>query len=148
MRSVEGGNQIWVAFNYMPGGHIVVQHFEDLEGQKKMGESEIEVKVTAKEQVESFKKQENVALNVKGVLKKNDVLIYPGASLRSNPKAAEVVIDWAKEQGLKPVMASADQKGDQTKTYEYDKRISALEGDVKDIKDGMSKILEAVAPKK
>lgn len=148
MKAVQDGNQIWLAFNYMPGGQIVAQHFEDLEGQKKIGDSEHEVKVSAKEQVESFKKQDNVTLFVKGVLKKNEVLIYSGPSLLRNPRAAEVVINWAKEQGMQPIRATADQKGTDPKTYEYDKRIGALEGDVKEIKDGMVKILEAVGGKK
>lgn len=144
MKSVEGGNQIWLAFNYLPGGHIVAQHFEDLEGHKKQGESEYEVKVSAKEQVEAFKKQDNVALFVKGVIKKNEVLIFTGGNLSRNPKAAEVVINWAMEQGMQPIRATADQKGDQLKTYEYDKRIVKLEGDVADIKNSMAEILAAV----
>lgn len=147
MQSVEGGNQIWIAFNYLPGGHIVAQHFEDLEGQKKVGEGEIDVAISAKQQVESFKKQDNVALLIKGVLKKNDVLIYPGPSLKTNHKAAEVVINWAKEQGLEPIRPTADQKGDQAKTYEYDKRISALEAGQKETNDKLDKVLEALTKK-
>ena len=147
MKSVEGGKQIWVAFNYLPGGHIVAQHFEDLEGQKKVGDNEVDVEISAKSQVESFKLQPNVAVNIKGTIKKNEVLIFSGGDLSRNPKAAEVVINWAKQQGLEPIRASADQKGDDPKVYEYDKRISMLEGDVKDIKDGMAKILEAVGKK-
>lgn len=148
MKATEGGRQIWVAFNYLPGGQIVVQHFEDLEGQKKIGDNEVDVKVSAKEQVESFKKQDNVALNLKGNLKRNEVLIYAGGDISRNPKAAEVVINWAREQGVQPIKISADQKGDDPKTYEYDKRIGALETDIAGLKEGMAKILEAVGPKK
>lgn len=148
MKAVERGNQIWIAFNYMPGGHIVVQHFEDLEGQKKIGENAIDVKISAKEQVEAFKKQDNVTLFLKGVLKRNEVLIYSGGSLLNNPKAAEVVINWALEQGLQPIRPSPDQKGTDPKTYEYDKRISALEDGQKTTNEKLDKVLDALAAKK
>lgn len=145
MKAVLGGNQIWIAFNYMPGGHIVVQHFEDLEGQKKIGDGAVDVKVSAKEQVDAFKKQDNVTLFLKGVLKRNEVLIYNGGNLSNNPKAAEVVINWALEQGLQAIRPSADQKGTDPKTYEYDKRISALENGQKETNDKLDKVLDALA---
>lgn len=149
MKAVKNGNQIWVAFNKTPGGQICVQHFEDLEGDKKQGENEVHVEVSAEEQVKSFKLQDDVCVNVNGVIKLHEVLTHPhDPSLQRNKNAADVVIEWAKKQGLKPIQATADQKGTDPKTYEYDKRISSLEGDVKEIKGSLDKILEAVGAAK
>ena len=62
-------------------------------------------------------------------------------------RAANIILAWAYKKGIAPIMASKDQKGTDPKTYEYNKRIEALEGDVKEIKDGMDKILAAISKK-
>ena len=134
--------QIWVSYNGMPGGNICVRHFEDVVRQRKQGDQNVDVKFKAEELLEGFKKEPGVKVNIKGKITNNEVLIYKGDSLEGDPQAADKVIAWAIAQGMEPIRASQDQKGDQPKTYEFDKRITSLEGDVSDIKGDINKILD------
>lgn len=139
---------LWAAFCALPGGQICVQHFTDTVRKHKTGDNTTEdILFTAAKLVEGFKKQD-VCVNIKGKITKNEVLVYNGEDLSDNPRAANVVIEWAKAQGLEPIAGSADQKGQDPKTYEYDKRIVKLETDVAGIKDDISKILDAVTATK
>ena len=141
-------NQVWAAFNHLPGGQVGTVHFEDVVRTKKVGDSQQDILFTSREQLESFKKQDNVGLNVGGKVVKHEVLVYDGGDLSDNPDAAIVVTEWAmNKKGLQPIRASSDQRGDSPKTYEYDKRISALEGKVDSIDSKLDKILEAAQAK-
>lgn len=148
MKPMKGGKTIWVSFNKIPGGQVCTQHFYDLEGEKRQGEGEVHVEITAAEQVAAFKRQDDVCVNVNGKITKNEVLVWTGEDLSRNPNAALVVTEWAIKQGLAPIRAAADQKGDDPKTYEYDKRINALEGRIDAQDKKLDSILEAVGAKK
>lgn len=135
---------LWAAFCALPGGQIVVQHFTDTVREHKTGDNTTEkIIFTAEKLVEGFKKQD-VCVNIRGKITKNEVLVYSGEDITDNPRAANIVIEWAKGQGLEPIAASADQRGQDPKAYEYDKRIGRLETDVAGMKDDIAKILDAV----
>jgi hypothetical protein len=149
-------NQIWAVYSHLPGGQLVAIHFEDIKKNKKVGENIEEVFITAKEQLEGFRKAPHVALCMKDPatgekkLTKNEVFVYdgPGASdLWRNKRAGNVVIDYAKKKGIVPIAASKDQKGDDPKTYEYDKRIVAIETRIDEQDKKLDRILEAVGRK-
>lgn len=150
-------NQIWFVFNRLPGGQLTAQHVEDIEKNKKVGDDTVRVSITSADQVASIKKQKEVAIYIvdpatgRGSLTKNEVIVYDGPGkemLWKNPRAANVAIEWAIKKGARPIPVSKDSKGDDPKTYEYDKRIGALEGDVREVKDTLKQILEAVGSKK
>ena len=103
-------NRIWFVYNHVPGGNVVASHFEDFSRRKKTGDNqETDVVFTSKDQLEQFKKSEFVALNVVGAdgrskILKGEVLVYKGGQdLSRNPKAADVVLAWATEQGVRPI---------------------------------------------
>jgi len=135
-------NQIWIAFNQMPGGHIIVQHFEDTVRKQKVGDQIIDHEISSKEQVAAFKKSDFVALNINGRKVKNEVLIYQERDLSGNPKAADVVIEWAKGKGLQPIQSSPTQE--QSKPFEYDKRIATIEKRLDGQDEKLDKILRLV----
>ena len=142
-------NQIWALYNHMPGGNIVAIHFEDIVRKRRDGNRESEQLITAKDQIDSFKKSPQVALNIRGKIVKNEMLVYQGTGdLLGNPNAADVAIDWAIQQGMQPIV-SPSAKGDQPKTYEYDARMKKIEDRQDDMDGKLDKILEAVSePKK
>ena len=130
-------NQIWIAYNHLPGGHIVVMHFEDIARQMRQGEQTKTVKITAKEQVDNFKKSPQVALNVGGKIVRNEVLLYQGPALEGDPQAADKVIAYADSKGMKaivPLNAHVAESGP-------DSRVSRLETDVANLKTGQHEIL-------
>lgn len=150
-------NQIWCIYNHLPGGQLVAIHFEDIEKDRKEGETTKRVLITAKDQMIAFKKAPNVALYVIdpatgiGKLTKNELFMYDGPdaiNLWQNRRAANVVIDYAKKKGIAPIPGKSDQKGDDPKTYEYDKRITALEQGQRSLDQKLDKVLEAVGAKK
>lgn len=149
--------QLWVAYNHMPGGHIVVQHFETVTRTKKVGDQHTEITFTAETQVEGFKKSDFVACKLKGSdLKKNHLLIFP-ANMDLNPKdPAGTVIEWAKAQGMEPIVSNADQAkaAQQVQAQAPDPKVAVLELDVLNLTEKvngldskMDQILKALAPK-
>lgn len=147
-------NQLWCLYSHLPGGQMVAIHFEDITRNKKVGENIEEVFITAKEQMLGFKKAPYVALCIQDPvtgekkITKNELFVYdgPGASdLWRNKRAANVVIDYAKKKGIVPMPGSKDQKGDDPKTYEYNERITKLEGRIDDQDKKLDKILKAVS---
>lgn len=144
MGEVKHGKQLWCVYNHLPGGHIVAIHFEDLTRKMKDGESTKEVLFTADDQLKAFKRSPQVALKMKGKLTKNEAIVYVGTeNLRTKPNAADIVIAWAVQQGVEPILAPADQKGAEPKTYEYDKRITSLEDGQKSMNEKLDRLLAA-----
>ena len=137
-------NQIWVAYNHVPGGQIGTAHFEDIYRDKKEGDTVKQIFISSKDQLATFKNTESVALKMKGKdAIKNQVRVYTGGrNLTREPKAAEIVTAWAIEQGLEPIRAPKSQED--AKPYEHDKRITVIEGrlDGQDVK--LDKILETL----
>ena len=117
----------------------MAQHFEDHTVQKKRGDGEpIVLKILAEDDVKSFAKSKQVRLNINGVIENNRVLIYEGdpRDLRGNPKAASVVIEWAKKQGLKPIYSPEEEK----KMHQTD-RMDKLEQDNRDLREKLDQVL-------
>lgn len=133
--------QMWAAYNHMPGGQIVAIHFEDNIRTKKIGDQMQNLLFTAKEQIEAFEKSPNVAINIKGQITKNKVIVYNGSDLKYNPKAADVVIAWAKGQGLLPIETKNDRE---PKGFERDKRLDAVESSVADLKSTVNDLAGSV----
>lgn len=103
-----GIKRLWCSYNHMPGGQVVVQHFENLELERRTGDDTSEkVKFTAEERLKSFEKSDFVALYLKGQLHKNKVLVYDGPDLGDHPRAADMVIEWALKQGQQPIVSKA-----------------------------------------
>lgn len=130
--------QIWAAYNHLPGGQVVVIHFEDfLRGQMRDGKKE-EVLITAKEQVEGFRKTPQVAINIKGAITMRQVLIYDGPDVQGEPDAADRVIAWALEKGIRPIMK------EKVLDPIENTRLAAVEKDVAEMKGSLAEILAAV----
>lgn len=149
-------NQIWFVFNRLPGGNLTAMHVEDATVKRRIGEDITEVLHTAAEQLAGVKKGKEVAIYVidpatgEGKLTKNEVIVYEGpgkSDLWRNPRAGNVALDWAVKHGAAPIPRKADQKGDDPKTYEYDKRIIKLEGRMDEQDKKLDRILEAVSTK-
>ena len=141
-------NQIWVAYNHVPGGQIGTAHFEDIYRDKKEGDTVKQIFISSKDQLATFKNTESVALNMKGKgVIKNQVLVYTGGrNLTRDPKAADIVTAWAIEQGLEPIRAPKSQED--AKPYEHDKRLTVVEGRIDSLDTKLDKVLEAVSGKK
>ena len=118
-------NDIYVAFNYMPGGQIATQHFVDEVKKRKNGDLVEEIHISAVDAARDFKKSQFVALNLDGKLVKNEVLVYDGPSLGNNPRAQQMVKDWAIAKGLQPVKPPESQA--KAMPYQHEKRIDRLE---------------------
>ena len=132
-------NTIWIAYNHIPGGQIVAMWFADITRRRKLGGDAVqEVKFPSSEQLEQFKKSSQVAINVKGKLTRNQVLIYNGPALGNDPKAASKVIAWAISQGLEPVVTKAEKDASPA---EMSKRVAMLEGAVTDLQQTQGKML-------
>lgn len=137
-------NQIWICYNHMPGGHMVAMHFEDIERSAKQGDNVKTVKITSKEQVESFKRGPQVMLNVGGKIVKNEVLIYQGQSVVGDPQAADKVIAYALDKGMKPIMpVNSHDKGalpDPGRLGDLEKRVTGLEAGQNEMLDLLKKL--------
>lgn len=132
-------NMIWIAYNHMPGGQIVVMWFADIVRHRKLGgDATQEVKFPSSDQLTEFKKGAQVATNVKGKLTRNQVLVYNGPSLGADPKANSKVIAWAIEQGLEPIITKAEKDASPA---EISKRVAALEGGMEDVQKTQGRIL-------
>ena|SRR3990167_11165693 len=131
-------NQIWAIYNHLPGGHMVAIHFEDIHRKQHQGNQIKTVLITAKEQVDSFKKADQVALNVNGKIVKNEVIIYQGPTLEGDPKAADKVIAYALAKGMLPILGAA-QKAAIAAT---DGRVAQLEGEVAGLRRELTQVLE------
>ena len=145
-------NDVYVAFNYMPGGQISVQHFVDDQRKRRVGEQVEEILIKAADAAKDFKKSEFVALNINGKIVKNEVLVYDGPPLGNNPRAQQIVKDWAISKGLQPIRPPESQaKG---MPYQYEKRIDTLEArqdktdkKIDNVSEKLDKVLEAVSVK-
>lgn len=136
--------EIWFAYNHMPNGQIVVSHFKDEQRTRRGSQGEEDIFFSAKDQIEAFKKGDQVVLNVKGKIIKNEILIYKGPSdlMRIKDPASEV-IRWVKEQGMQPI----ESQNDKAKPHETQTRLDALEGRVDTMGHDISKILDLLQPK-
>ena len=131
-------NQVWCIYNHLPGGQVVAIHFEDIYRNQKQGEGTMEVLISSKAQVEGFKQSPQVALNIMGKISPREVLQYQGPSLEGNPKAAKIVIEWARERGIQPIRTAAEIAKDAAQGGSAAlARIEALEKDVAGIKDSI-----------
>lgn len=149
-------NQIWFVFNRLPGGQLTAQHVEDIVRNKKENDGTVKVTILAKDQVESIKKQKEVAIYIIdpltkiGKLTKNEIIIYDGPGkemLWNNPRAANVALDWARSKGAAPIPTKGSAKGDDPKTYQYNERIEKLENRIDEQDRKLDQILAAVGKK-
>ena len=137
-------NQIWIAYNHMPGGQIVVQHFEDITRQKKTGDNHTQtIEFKAETQLAGFEKSDFVALYQNGKLTRNKVLVFPkDKDLRYLRNAADVVIEWAWQQGMEPAPSASKPKvalaSDPLKPI--DPRIQDLERSNSDLQDNVERL--------
>lgn len=129
--------QLWAVYNHLPGGHVCAIHFEDFERQKKDGDRTVTVLITAKDQVEGFKKTPQVALNIKGKTVAREVLVYDGPDVQGKPEAADIVLAWAYAKGVEPIQSPAE-AAKAAQTPQSIQKIEALEKDVAGLKEGMT----------
>lgn len=136
-------HRIWCVYNHMPGGHVVATHFGTYTLKKKLGgEGTQEIKFKAEDQMEGLKRSPYVALNINGKIEKNKVLRYGGsADLTDDPRAANVVLDWAKAQGVEPIRSVEEKKGGGEVA---NSRVDSLERRVSAIDTKLDQVLEAV----
>lgn len=139
--------QIWCVYNHLPGGHVVAIHFEDFTRKKRDGDRAVEILISAKDQVEGFKKAPQVALNIKGKVVAREVLIYQGEGtfdVQGRPDAADIVLAWAKEKGVEPIRSAAEAAKDTSpgKVAALENRIEGLEKGQSDILGKLDRILE------
>lgn len=137
--------QIWAAYNHVPGGQIIVTHFERSSRKKRVGDQEIEVTATPMDQLKSYEKSEFVALNLNGSITRNKMLIYtPEHDLSEEPNAADVVIEWAQKQGLKPIKTAEEKMKQDTTPTEQMRRIDVVENKLAAQDEKIDKILAAI----
>ena len=137
--------QVWVAFNTMPGGQRVVQHFEDVTRRQRGPFGEKEIVFTARVQVEGFKKSDIVALYVDGKLVRNEALVYDGPALVGDPDAAKRVLEWSWSKGHRPIQPAKDKE---PTAPEQTRRIEHLERRMGETDSKIDQILDILKPKK
>lgn len=123
--------QIWVAYNHMPGGQVVVTHFETIKRTKKLGDNQTEeITFTAETQLEGFLKSDFVSLKVKGQdIVKNKCIQFPvNEDLPIDP--APAVLAYAFKQGIEPLRSAVEN----AKLADADKKVAALEAENLDMK--------------
>ena len=138
-------HRIWCVYNHLPGGHVVATHFETYKLRKKLGEDKSEeVTFKAEDQLEGLKRSSYVALNIRGKVEKNKVLRYDGSEdLIDNPRAANVVLDWAKAQGVEAIK-SAEESKEKVGIEVANTRVDDLERRVSALDTKLDQVLEAV----
>ena len=137
--------QVWIAFNHVPGGQRVAQHFEDLTRRQRGPFGEKEILFTAREQVEGFRKSDSVALLVDGKIMKNEILIYDGPNLLGDPNAALRVLEWSWGKGHRPIQPAKDKE---PLAHEQTRRIEHLERRMGETDSKIDRILELLENKK
>lgn len=116
----------------------MAQHFEDLKRTRRGPFGEQEIVFTAKDQMEGFKKSDFVCLNVEGKIMRHEILVYDGPSLIGNPRAADVVLDWAEKKGHRPILPAKEKE---PLPHEHTKRIEHLERRIEETDAKIDKIL-------
>lgn len=108
---------IWFVYNHVPGGNVIASHKETYKRKRNLGEGRTEEKeYTAFEQVEGVRKEPQIGLFQNDKFEKNKVLIYPNSTeLVGNAQAADVVLAWAEEQGVKQYRPDAKKKAKEEK---------------------------------
>lgn len=137
-------NQIWAVYNHLPGGHVVAIHFEDIRRGKKVGDRTEQILISAKSQLEGFKNSPQVSLNINGRVVAREMLVYDGADkgqLQDKPNAADIVLAWAKERGVQPILSPAEVLKTTGVSPEALGRIDTLEKDVKQIGTSLTEIM-------
>lgn len=141
-------NTIWFTYCHLRNGNLMVSHLTDLVRKRKRPDGHIEdVLVSAKEQLEGFKGQNHICTHVNGVIRKNEVLVYDGDAdaLLGNPRAANVVLEWAQRKGLAPIVRKSDKE---PAPAEMTARVERLESRVGGIEKGIGEIKELLGAKK
>jgi hypothetical protein len=135
-----GANIVWVVYNHMPNGHVVVRPFIDEVRKKKVGgEGETkDIKDLAVDQVKGFIKSDFVALHQNGKLEKNKVLVYDGNvnELRGNPQCHAVVHAWAEKQGVTAYLVERP-KAVAPVAPDVENRLAGLESGQKSMADAL-----------
>jgi len=135
-------HRVWCCYNHLPGGHIVATHFETYSLKKKMGgDATEEIKFKAEDQMDGLRRSPYVALNIRGKIEKNKILIYAGSTdLTDDPRAANVVIEWAKSQGMEPIQTKEEKGVGEV----ANNRVDILERRVSAIDSKLDQVLEAI----
>lgn len=131
--------QIWVAYNHMPGGQVVITHFETVVRQKKVGDDKTEaVTFTAETQLEGFKKSDFVELKMKGKDRvKGEVIVFPpNEDLPIDP--APAVLAYALKQGIEPIRSAAEM----AKQTASEEKVVALENQISELKGQINQMME------
>jgi hypothetical protein len=136
----------------MPYGTIVVTHFETYKRKRILGGDKVEeIEFTAETQLKGLIASPFVALNVNGKIEKNKVLVYDqNRDLSEMPNAADIVIAWAIEQGMKPIVPISDQKPvsqDDLKFKAMTERQNDLELRIASVDSKLDRILEGLSSK-
>lgn len=142
----ERGKQIWCVYNHMPGGQMVVTHFETYKRKRKVGNDKTEeVTFTADDQLEAFKKSDFVSLKIKGKdAVKNDVITFPpNTDLPKDP--APAVFAYAFSQGMEPIRSAEEKKAmpvDKGRVQELESQVTDLQAQLKASNEVQQQILE------
>ena len=131
--------QTWVAFNALPGGQRVAQHFEDETRTQRGPFGEREIIFTAKEKVDGFRQSPQVAINIDGRISKNELLVYDGPSLIGDPDAGKRVLDWSWEKGHRPIQQAKEKE---PLPHEHTRRIEHLERRIGETDAKIDRVLE------
>lgn len=141
-------DEIWVAYNHMPYGHVCATRFMTYKRNKRVGgEGETkEITITAEEQYRGFVGSEYVATFIGGKLQKKSVVTYlgPESKIKKNPRAANEVMAWAIQGGLEPYFPPSEiKKDDRVDTLE--KRTAGIEASVVAIAESLKSVAEAIS---
>jgi hypothetical protein len=142
--------EIWVAYNHMPGGQVVVTHFKTVVRKRKIGDDKVEeVTFTAETQLEGFKKSDFVELKLKGKDRvKHEVLVFPvNEDLPVDP--APAVIAYATRMGIEPIKSAAEQQkqtASEEKVIALENQISNLQGQITQMMEMMKGQFPALKP--
>ena len=137
------GKQIWCVYNHMPYGHMVATHFETNVRKRRNGDSTEEVTFTAENQLENFKRTEQVSLYtvVAGQapkLEKNKVIVCPVDVDHPNPAGA--ALEYAASMGIQAV---PDPKRKELPNSEIE-RVAQLEGRIAGIETSQNQMASAL----
>ena len=142
----KGAETVWVIYNHMPNGHVVVQHFTDEARRQRVGgEGDTKtVIIRAEDQVKGFILSDFVALYQNGKLEKNKVLVYKGeGKIRGNPRAHAVVHAWAREQGVTEYLTERPKTPMPGSNPQLEDRVAGLESGQKALADSMNALAKS-----
>lgn len=100
--TAKGPLRVWGAYTHIPGGQVVVTHFDTVVLNKREGEKDVPIVIEAIDKFEAFQKGDYVGLKLAGKeFQKNKALMFPlDKDLGMLPDPAGAVLAWAYQQGI------------------------------------------------